>query len=161
MRVDVVTAVHEAYAEFVVHAWRSLRAQSHPDWAWLVQIDGPPRRVLDALDRCGAAGDQRVRVHAHGTREGPAVTRNVALGRATAPLVQNLDADDELEPDALETLVAALRRHDTAGFAVGRARDLLPGGELVDHPLPVPAGLLPPGTVAQAWVTEAGRYRLP
>lgn len=161
VRVDVLTAVHDEYAGFVVDAWRSLRGQSHQDWTWLVQVDGPPEGVLASLERCGAADDPRVRLHAHQTHEGPAVTRNIALGRASASLVQNLDADDELEPDAIALLADALTEHESAGFAVGHARDLMPDGRLVDHPLPVEAGVLPPRALQAAWSETSERYRLP
>ncbi|MGH3721346.1 MAG: hypothetical protein ACRDRI_21345 [Pseudonocardiaceae bacterium] len=55
MRVDVITAVHAAYAGFLPLAWASLRAQSHRDWTGLVQVDGPGAEVRDALSRCGAS----------------------------------------------------------------------------------------------------------
>ncbi|WP_455358532.1 glycosyltransferase family 2 protein [Streptomyces sp. SYSU K21746] len=161
MRVDVVTAVHGPYAAFLPLAWQSLREQSHSAWAWLVQIDGPPQAVLDVLRACGAADDRRVFIAAHGTAEGPAVTRNVALGRATAPLVQNIDADDEFEPGALSLLVDALTAHPGAGFVVGHARDLMPDGLLHDHALPVSAGVLPRGVLLDQWTAGAPDRRLP
>ncbi|GAA2919156.1 hypothetical protein GCM10020221_14300 [Streptomyces thioluteus] len=99
-------------------------------------------------------------VAANGTGEGPAVTRNVALGRVEAEFVQNADADDELEPDALALLAGALAERPRAGFAVGHARDLLPGGALRAHELPVGAGTLPRGALLDAWSDEGG-YRLP
>lgn len=150
-RVDVVTAVHAGYASLLPLAHRSLLDQTHPHWTWLVQIDGAPGPVLAALRACGAADDPRVSVAAHGTAEGPAVTRNIALARATAPYVQNIDADDELEPDALAALSDALDAHPAAGFAVGHARDLLPDGRLREHPLPVGAGVLPRGVLPERW----------
>ncbi|MCP3819429.1 glycosyltransferase [Streptomyces sp. A3M-1-3] len=161
MRVDVVTAVHAPYAVFLPFVWQSLYRQSHSAWTWLVQIDGPPEGVLEALRACGAARDRRVVVAAHGTTEGPAVTRNVALGRATAPLVQNIDADDELEPDALAVLTGALTAHPGAGFAVGHARDLMPDGRLHEHALPVAAGVLPRGVLLDLWTAEGAGHRLP
>ncbi|WP_405166143.1 glycosyltransferase [Nocardia sp. NBC_01499] len=161
MRVEVVTAVHAEYARYLPSAWRSLRAQTHPDWTWLVQVDGDAAAVRAALIECGAADDPRTRLAFNGTREGPAVTRNVALGRATATLIQNLDADDELEPTALAVLTTALRQHPTAGFTVGLAGDLLNSGELMDVPLPFEAGLLARGAVVDAWVTDPDHYRLP
>ncbi|MBH1935327.1 glycosyltransferase [Streptomyces sp. AV19] len=162
MLVNVVTAVHAPHAVFLPAAWESLRRQSHGDWGWLVQIDGPADAVLRALADCGAARDDRVDVAANGTGEGPAVTRNVALGRAEAELVQNADADDELEPDALALLAGALAGRPRAGFAVGHARDLLPGGALRRRELPLGAGTLPRGALLDAWSTggEDG-YRLP
>ncbi|MFI6999803.1 glycosyltransferase [Nocardia sp. NPDC050175] len=160
MRVEVVTAVHADYARYLPSAWRSLRAQTHPDWHWLVQVDGDAAAVRATLIECGAADDPRTRLAFNGTREGPAITRNVALGRATAALIQNLDADDELEPTALAVLSAALHRHPSAGFAVGPAGDLLNSGELVDVPLPFEPGLLPRGALFDAWITDP-EHRLP
>lgn len=162
MRVDVVTAAHAGYARYVASAWTSLRTQTHRDWRWVVQIDGPdPGPVHSVLRSCGAAADGRVSVSAHRTAEGPAVARNLALGRSTASLIQNLDADDELEPTALTQLSRALREHPDAGYAAGRARDLLPGGELRDHPLPLTGGPLARGVLLEHWSTDPGRYRLP
>ncbi|MDK0520443.1 glycosyltransferase [Streptomyces sp. ML-6] len=161
MQVDVVTAVHASYAAFLPAAWRSLLDQSHTQWRWLVQIDGPPDEVRAVLDNCAATEDPRVVVASHGTSEGPAVTRNIALGRTAAPLVQNVDADDELEPDALAVLATALSTHPDAGYAVGHARDLMADGMLVDHSLPVGPGVLPRGALLPTWKTTSTEYRLP
>ncbi|MFD5024625.1 glycosyltransferase [Streptomyces sp. NPDC058373] len=159
--VDVLTPVHSSYAPFLAAAWHSLLSQTHPGWSWLVQIDGEPASVTAALESCGAAADPRVKIAAHGTKEGPAVTRNIGLGRATAPFVQNMDADDALEPGALTALAAALTHHRRAGYAVGRARDLMPDGRLVDPPLPLPPGVLPRGAVLSAWQAPGEAPRLP
>ncbi|MEV6338622.1 hypothetical protein AB0M12_28365 [Nocardia vinacea] len=39
MRMEVVTAVHSSYARYLPAAWRSLCAQTHQDWRWLIQVD--------------------------------------------------------------------------------------------------------------------------
>ncbi|RKN10612.1 glycosyltransferase family 2 protein [Streptomyces radicis] len=162
MRVDVVTAAHAPNARYLTAAWSSLRAQTHRDWRWLIQIDGADARPLQAaLRACGAAGDPRVSVGVHSTTEGPAVSRNVALGRSTAPLIQNLDADDELEPSALADLSLALDGYRLAGFAAGQARDLLPSGELRSAQLPLSSGRLARGVLLEHWSTAPGGYRLP
>jgi glycosyltransferase involved in cell wall biosynthesis len=161
MGVEVLTAVHAGYAKFLPAAWTSLKAQSCAEWVWLVQIDGSDGLVLDELSRCGAAEDDRVRIASNGTREGPATTRNLALGRASAALIQHLDADDELEPNALTVLSAALHRHPTTGYAVGHARDLLPTGELREHALPIQPGVLEQGCLPHGWRTEPDRYEVP
>ncbi|RZQ65781.1 glycosyltransferase family A protein [Amycolatopsis suaedae] len=158
MRVDVVTAVHADYASFLPDAYRSLRDQTHPDWRWFVQFDGwDDAGVTAALAVTGALSDDRVSFAGNGESAGPAVTRNIALARTGAPYVQNLDADDELEPAALTTLLAALRAAPSAGFAAGHARDLLPGGSLRDHPLPVSPGPLPRGKLAEEWLRDPTR----
>ncbi|MGH3864491.1 glycosyltransferase [Actinokineospora sp.] len=162
MGVDVVTAVHSGYARFLPDAWRSLRSQSYPRWTWLLQVDGADdTEVRAALAECGALSDPRLRLAANGTREGTAVTRNVALGRGTAPLVQTLDADDLLEPRAIAVLADALRARPAAGYAAGHARDLLPTGELREHHLSLRTGPIARGALVGEWVTEPGRYRVP
>ncbi|WP_338701991.1 glycosyltransferase [Streptomyces sp. Q6] len=160
--VSVVTAVHAPYVRFLPDVWDSLRAQDLTSWEWLVQLDGPGGgAVAEALASCGADRDPRVRAEAHGTAVGPGPTRNIALARAAAPLVQNVDADDLLEPGALTTLTRALAARPHAGYAVGRARDLLPDGRLRDHPLPLKPGPVPRGTLPAHWLTAPHGYSLP
>lgn len=162
MGVDVVTAVHAAYARFLPDTWRSLRAQSYRQWTWLLQVDGADdAEVRAALTECGALSDPRLRLAANGTPEGTAITRNVALGRGAAPLVQTLDADDLLEPHAIAVLADALKARPVAGYAAGHARDLLPTGELREHQLSLRTGPIARGALAGEWVTEPGRYRVP
>ncbi|MBO8195542.1 glycosyltransferase family 2 protein [Streptomyces oryzae] len=160
--VDVVTAVHAAYARFLPNLWKSLREQTHPSWTWWVEVDGDADEVTEALTGCGAALDPRVRVNAHGGAAlGPATVRNLALHRGAARCVQTADADDELEPEALSLLVTALAEHPGTGFSVGRARDLLPDGQLLEVPVPLAPGLLERGALAAHWVTTEDTYRLP
>lgn len=156
-RVDVITAVHGEYAGFLAAAWTSLQRQDDVEWTWLIQVDGPDAEVLRALETCGAAADDRVDVCSHGTLEGPAVTRNLALARVTAEFAQNLDADDELEPGALHLLAAALRRDPASAYAIGHARDLLPGGTLREHALPIEPGRIPRGALVRAWTRDPSR----
>ncbi|MEU6642826.1 glycosyltransferase family 2 protein [Saccharomonospora sp. NPDC046836] len=162
MWVDVVTAVHAPYAAFLPAAYSSLRSQTHSQWRWLVQIDGVnDSAVRTALAVTGALDDERVLVAGNRAMAGPAITRNIALARSGAPCLQNLDADDQLEPDALRLLVSALREHPPAGFAVGHARDLLPDGTLREHPLPLEPGVQPRGALSETWLTDPRRDRLP
>ncbi|MGW4633304.1 glycosyltransferase family A protein [Nocardia sp. NPDC004415] len=162
VEIAVLTAVHAGYARYLPAAWRSLCAQTHTDWSWFVQVDGPRTpEIPAALIGCGATDDPRLRLAFNGTREGPGITRNVALGRITAPLIQNLDADDELEPTALADLSAALATEPTAGFAVGPARDLLGSGELRPFPHDPAPGILERGALLDAWITTPDTYRLP
>lgn len=160
--VDVVTAVHAPYARFVHSLWASLRTQTGIRWNWWIEIDGEPGEVEAALRECGAADDPRVRSSHHGPDVlGPAVTRNLAFHRGLAPYVQTADADDELEPGALALPAAALEKHPDAGYALGHARDLLGGGELREHRLPLTPGVLGRGALPGHWVTSGPHYRLP
>lgn len=162
MRVDVVTAAHGPYARYLPAAWSSLRRQTHQDWRWVVQVDGPDaREVRAALRSCGAAADPRISLDAHRATVGPANTRNLALGRSDAPLVQNLDADDELEPSALAALSRALLATPETGYAVGQARDLLPDGRLRSVRLPLRPGPIARGALVEHWPQPPAPYRVP
>jgi glycosyltransferase involved in cell wall biosynthesis len=160
MHVDVVTAVHSPYARFLPDVWASLQDQTHDDWTWFIAIDGDDDEIRTALHECEAAADPRVRIITTGVQQGPAVARNAALDKCTGPFLQNLDADDQLEPTALETLLTAFARYPSAGFAVGQARDLV-GTELHKFKLPIAPGLLERGKVIDHWDHEFGDYRLP
>lgn len=158
----MVTAVHAPYAPFLPAAYSALRAQTHRRWRWVVQVDGvKDLPVRTALAVTGALDDPRVVVECNRAFVGPAVTRNIALARAGAPLLQNLDADDQLEPAALAVLVAAMTAHPEVGFAVGRARDLFPDGSLREHPLHLLPGVQPRRALSQAWLDDPADHRLP
>ncbi|MGW0328986.1 glycosyltransferase family A protein [Nocardia sp. NPDC003183] len=162
MTIAVLTAVHAGYARYLGTAWNSLHAQTRTDWVWTLQVDGPRSPdVLAALSTCDALGDVRVRLAFNGTREGPATTRNIALGRIEEPLVQNLDADDALEPDALAALSDALTHHPRAGFAVGIASDVHDSGATVEVPIGFCPGVLPRGALVDEWITNDTQYHVP
>lgn len=94
------------------------------DWEWLLQIDclaggpglpsvlGDDRRLRVGRNRCG----------------GPAVARTTALARAGGTLVHNLDADDQLTPNALADAVRVLASDRTIGWTTGPVIDLFPDG---------------------------------
>jgi glycosyltransferase involved in cell wall biosynthesis len=95
----------------------SLRAQSLPPREVIVVDDGStdPATVslLDSL--------ADIRLVRQPNRGLPAA-RNAGFAAATGEFVLPLDADDWLEPDALEKLLAALLRHPEAAFAFSHIR---------------------------------------
>lgn len=103
--------------------------------------------MLAAPSTCDALGDAQVRLAFNGTREGPATTRNIALGHIEESLVQNLDADDAREPNTLEALSDALTHHPRTGFAVGIASDVHDSGATAEVPIGFCPGVLPRGTL--------------
>lgn len=97
----------------LVAALASLRAQSHADWRGIVVSD-------DGFDYGGFVAGQGmadprlVFVSTGLVRSGCHHARNVGLGHQRADFVTWLDADDELAPDRLATLLPPARRHGAA-----------------------------------------------
>lgn len=154
--ISVITAVYQPRVEHLLAAWESLWGQELPAgwrWEWLVQEDGRTGVAAEVLP-----ADERIRF-GDGRPGGVAITRNLALARASGELVKNLDQDDVLTPGVLARDIAAVTGQDGVGWSTSRALDLLPDGELVGFEGDPAAGWLEPGLVLDLW-RENG-FRLP
>lgn len=150
--ISVITPVAEhAEPDHLLAAYLSLQAQTMPsgwDWEWLLQIDclaggpGLPSVLGD---------DRRLRI-GRNRRGGPAVARTTALARAGGTLVHNLDADDQLTPNALADAVRVLASDRTIGWTTGPVIDLLPDGSTARWDKDPQPGRLPSGTISTNWV---------
>jgi glycosyltransferase involved in cell wall biosynthesis len=151
--VSVLTPVHVASVRYLGETLRSVRGQVlPPGWEleWVVQEDGPGSGVVDRL-----ADFDGVRYAASGDRFSAAITRNLALARASGELLQNLDADDLLLPDALLSLITLFENQPDLHWAVGQADDLLPDGTRRSFPPDLPFGRVRAGVV-NAWAAAYG-----
>jgi CDP-glycerol glycerophosphotransferase len=131
---DVAPWAHEALA--------SLQAQTLTDWK-AVLVDDASNDDTARIFHAAAAEDSRFRVMSHEHRRGLGAARNAALDTVRTPFVGFLDADDVLQPGALERLVGVL---DESGsdLVAGAYVRLRPDG----------AGGYSPGVV-QPWVAAA------
>lgn len=146
--VSVLTAAARLDPAQVIDAYRSLLAQEGVEWEWVIQIDGQQRSLPGPL-----VDDPRVRIASNGSHQGAATTRNRALLRCRAALVQNLDDDDVLVPGALSALSNGLAEHPQCAFAFGD------GYNFDQHGLPLiwwraPEGVMAPGELFDRWMTE-------
>jgi len=150
---SVITAAYGSNAaRYLPEAAEGVRAQRlPPHWSleWIVQEDGDTPTLAHLF-----AADDLVRYRHNGTRLGIAATRNLALGRATGALVQNLDHDDVLLPHAAATLVRRFEEHPIH-WAVGAADDLLEDGTRRSWDSDLPFGLIAAGEV-NAWAEARG-----
>lgn len=124
--------------ELLARAVRSALAQTClPLEIVIVADDRTDYRPI--LARAGVA-DHRLRfANTGGEGTGPGNARNVGLDLARGQVIASLDADDMLEPRALELLVPRAIEH---GAAYGRVRymDQVTGDELESFDRPLPAG---------------------
>jgi hypothetical protein len=130
--VSVLTAAHPGRGELLEAAGKSVTGQRLPagwELEWVVQEDG----VEPELSGFG-------RYQANQAQLGIAMTRNLALARVSGELVQVLDSDDLLLPDALGTAIEAFERYPEIHWVAGQADDLMPDGTRVPYPLRFPAG---------------------
>lgn len=107
-RFSIVTPVYETPERVLARTLRSVRRQSCGDWE-LCLVDDASRQphVRGALERAVAA-DPRIRVHRREDNGGIVAASNDGLRMARGEFIALLDHDDELHPDALAHVAAAI-----------------------------------------------------
>ena len=149
----LLSVISSAYGPTAVHldeTIASVLALTIPDgWEmeWIVQEDGEHPTLSDRLTAIDI-----VKYQANDARLGISSTRNLALSRASGSLVQALDHDDILLPNAAETLIPRFMEHPI-GWAIGQADDLLPDGTRQEYTSAIPFGLTPAGAMNR-WAAE-------
>jgi GT2 family glycosyltransferase len=116
--VTVVIPVHDDIS-YLQETLASVYEQTHPSWEIVVVDDGStdPSTIafLDSLRR------PRLRIVRQGNTGLPGA-RNAGMKLARGEFLVPLDSDDELAPEFISTLLAALRQVAEAGFAHCLAR---------------------------------------
>jgi glycosyltransferase involved in cell wall biosynthesis len=151
-RITVLTAAYAPSAHHLAATAASVRSQVLPtgwDLEWVIQEDGDHPRLGPTF-----VGDPIARYAANGMQLGIGSTRNLALSRATGDLVQVLDHDDILLPDALALLIGRFEQHPIH-WAVGAADDLLEDGTRKSWDSAMPFGVIPAGAANQ-WAQDHG-----
>ncbi|GAN77658.1 glycosyltransferase family 2 protein [Acidisphaera rubrifaciens] len=127
-RVSVVVPSYNC-AALLPRAVGSVLRQTMQDFELVIVDDGSTDETPDVIARYRC--ERRIRCVVQGNRGLPAA-RNAGMAVSTAPYVAFLDADDELAPDALAVLTAALDADPGAGWCVtditritGETRDIV------------------------------------
>ncbi len=103
-------------------ALASVAAQTFTDYEVVVVDDGSTDGTFNLLQEWSAR-DSRVRALSHGERRhlGTPATRNATVRAARGDIAAFLDADDRLEPGALETYDQTFRAQPGVGVVYGEA----------------------------------------
>jgi glycosyltransferase involved in cell wall biosynthesis len=100
VKVAVIIPVGPGHEELLIDALDSLEAQTLRNWECIVANDtGAPLRIPHSW----------AKVIDVGPGAGPARARNLAIAVSTAPVFVPLDADDFLQPRALQAMLEAYR----------------------------------------------------
>jgi GT2 family glycosyltransferase len=132
--VSVLLPVHDPEVPLLERALRSVEQQVYPDWELCV-VDDASRNpaVAAALTAFAAHRPGRTRLRRLGQGAHIAGATNAALALARGEYVAFLDHDDELTPDALFEVVAAMQ-DDPAPDVVYSDHDVLGPDGLRRHP---------------------------
>lgn len=143
--ISVLTAAYAPAAGHLADTADSVHALNlPPGWEleWVIQEDGLKASLSGHFDTLGY-----VRYEANMGQLGVAATRNLALSRASGDLVQVLDHDDILLPDAFLSIIPRIT--EGIHWAVGQADDLMPDGTRIPWDSALPYGVIPAGMVNQ------------
>ncbi len=115
--ISVIVPVYQA-EKFLVQCVESVTRQTFQDWELLLIDDGCTDASPTLCARFAEA-DERIRVFRQPKNQGVSEARNRGLDNAKGDCIAFLDADDQLEPRALETLweLRTQSGADTAGCA--------------------------------------------
>ncbi|MCC5841519.1 MAG: glycosyltransferase family 2 protein [Opitutales bacterium] len=117
--VSVVTPWFNVGAVFHETA-ESLFRQTFQQWEWLIVNDGSTDpAALKELETYRRGGDRRIRVIDLAANAGPSAARNRGVAEARAPFVFHLDADDLIEPTAIEKCYWYLLTHPRCPWVNG------------------------------------------
>lgn len=126
-RVSVIIPAYN-YGRYLAECVGSVRAQTYTDWEIAICDDGSSDDTPQVGESVARLDPARIRYHRL-PNGGVAAARNFGIAHTEGEFILPLDADDLLEPDALEEFIRALRADTTAGYAYSNLENYgaLPG----------------------------------
>lgn len=125
---SLMTPVFDPPSGFFRRLGKSIFAQDHSDWQWVIVDNGCKNKdVLYLMD--SFAQDQRVTLVRAGKPRGIIGGMRLALEHAAGRYVCPVDHDDHLHPDALRVVAACLQAYDWPLLAYTDEDKLFPDGK--------------------------------
>jgi glycosyltransferase involved in cell wall biosynthesis len=101
-KISVIIACYN-YAYFLIHALDSIAKQTLTAFEVLIIDDGSTDNTAKVAQKYSMTTVPQLKYH-YQHNQGPGVSRNIGAKLATGEYILHLDADDTLEPDALQNL---------------------------------------------------------
>ena len=118
MKVSVIMPVYNA-ARTLPESLESIRQQSFRDFELIFVEDGSTDESVELIEAFAASADFPCHIVSQLRNQGVAAARNRGLAAACGDYIAFVDADDRIEPQALETAVHALDATDGSVDIVG------------------------------------------
>jgi len=132
--ISVITCTYNTPQDVLARTWASLKAQTHTDWEWVVYDDSPGWDTYRQL--YGFCADERYKVRiyrSHVPSEGMiGKVKHDAFMLGYGDILVELDHDDELIPDCLETVKDFI--DSGAEFVYSDWCEILPDGQSGKYP---------------------------
>lgn len=111
MKVSIFTPSHKP--DWLLEAYLSLIGQTHQDWEWIIQPNGPLNGKIEIPE--DIRKNPKVRVLPYTVADGIGCLKKICCLHATGEVFVELDHDDWLTPDALAQIVWAAKQ-EGVGF---------------------------------------------
>ncbi len=129
---SICTPVHNPPLDLLHACLDSVTSQTHTDWELCLVDDGSTRPEVVSTLRDLVARDARVHLVERPAAGGIVAASNAALEMAVGEFVVLLDHDDQLEPDALELVSAAIEADPTIDYVYTDEDKLSADGTIYD-----------------------------
>lgn len=132
-RISLVVPVYNIEAEYLGKCINSVIAQSYNNWELVLHDDGSDRReTLDKLLTYKGI-DHRIKISMGSANEGIAGATNAAIALTSGEFIAFLDDDDEIDPEALKEIAAAIAANPGADLLYTDEDKIDPDGTFCDH----------------------------
>jgi glycosyltransferase involved in cell wall biosynthesis len=115
-RFSILTPVYRPPPKTLKAMLASVQAQTLADWEHILVDDHSGDRSIESILDDATGADSRVRVHKRKDQGGIVAATNDALVHARGEFVAFLDHDDEIAPEALERMAAAIAEHPDVDY---------------------------------------------
>lgn len=133
--ISICTPTYNNTPEQLARLWASLKAQTYTDWCWTVYDDSTDPRVWANL--YGFCADERYKIEMFKphvpSRGNIGLAKRNCFGLAKGEILVEVDADDELTPDALAEIHAAFENPEV-GFVWSDCAEVYPDGSSHRYP---------------------------